>query len=70
MTAGLSYNITYGLTKPASNLKITAYVNSSGFSFSPATVDFNDYYTLSKNTQLFLRSDVASGVYTVYFTKS
>jgi len=70
MTAGLAYNITYGLSKPASNLKITAYIANSGFSFSPATVDFNDYYVLTKNTQLFLRSDIASGNYVIYFNKS
>lgn len=70
MTAGLAYNITYGLTKPASNLKITAFVSNSGFSFSPTTVDFNDYYTLSKSTQLFLRSDIAAGNYVIYFNKS
>ena len=44
MTAGLAYNITYGLSKPSSNLKITAYIANSGFTFSPATVDFNNYY--------------------------
>ncbi len=70
MSAGLAYNITFGLSKPASNLKITAYNSNSGFSFSPATVDFNDYYTLTKTTQLFLRSDISAGTYTIYFNKS
>lgn len=70
MQAGLAYNITYALTKGASNLKITAYCPSNGFTFTPATVDFSDYHILSKTTQLFLRSDVAAGTYTIYFTKS
>ena len=70
MSAGLAYNITYGLTKPASNLKIAASVSNSGFTFSPAIVDFNDYYTLSKSTQLFLRSDVPPGTYVINFVKS
>jgi hypothetical protein len=70
MTAGLAYNITYGLTKPASNLKIKAYVSNSAFTFSPPTIDFNDYYTLTKSTQLFLRSDIAPGSYVIYFNKS
>jgi hypothetical protein len=70
MTAGLAYNITYGLTKPSSNLKITAYISNSGFTFSPATVDFSDYYTLTKSTQLFLRSDVSAGTYVINFIKS
>jgi hypothetical protein len=38
MSAGLAYNITFGLSKPSSNLKITAYITNSGFSFSPAIV--------------------------------
>jgi len=70
MTAGLAYNITYGLTKAASNLKITAYTSNSGFTFSPATVDFNDYYTLTQTTVLFLRSDVPAGNYVLNFNKS
>lgn len=70
MTAGLAYNITYGLTKPSSNLKISASVDSSGFTFSPSIVDFNDYYTLSKSTQVFLRSDVTAGSYVIKFSKS
>jgi hypothetical protein len=70
MSAGLAYNITYGLNKPASNLKITASVSNSGFTFSPSIVDFNDYYTLTKSTQLFLRSDVAPGRYVINFIKS
>jgi hypothetical protein len=70
MTAGLAYNITYGLSKPTNNLKITAFISNSGFSFSPATVDFNSLYTNAKSTQLFLRSDVSSGTYVIYFNKS
>ena len=70
MTAGLAYNITYGLTKPSSNLKISAFISNSGFTFSPAIVDFNDFYTLAKSTQLFLRSDVSPGTYVIYFNKS
>jgi hypothetical protein len=70
MTAGLAYNITYGLSKPSSNLKITAFIANSGFTFSPATVDFDNFYTLTKSTQLFLRSDVSPGSYVIYFSKS
>lgn len=70
MSAGLAYNITYGLSKPASNLKITSYINTSGFTFAPATINFNDYYTLTKTTQLYLRSDIPAGTYTIYFNKS
>lgn len=70
MTAGLAYNITYGLTKPSANLKITSYVDTSGFTFSPTTVDFNNFYDLTKSTQLFLRSDVSPGTYVIYFNKS
>lgn len=70
MVAGLTYNITYGLTKPASNLKINAYIdNQTGFTFSPSMVEFNDYYTLRNTTTLYLRSDIAAGVYTVKFNK-
>ena len=70
MSAGLAYNITYGLSKPSTSLKITAYMNNSAFTFNPQTVDFNDYYTLTKTTQLFLRSDIPAGSYVIYFTKS
>jgi hypothetical protein len=70
MTAGLAYNITYGLSKAANNLKINASVSNSGFTFSPAIVDFNDFYTLKKSTQLFLRSDVPAGNYVINFIKS
>jgi putative component of membrane protein insertase Oxa1/YidC/SpoIIIJ protein YidD len=70
MVAGLTYNITYGLTKPASNLKINAYINSqNGFTFSPSVVEFNDYYTLRNSTTLYLRSDIAAGTYVVNFNK-
>ena len=61
MIAGLSYDITFGLTKAASNLKIKSSISSSGFSFDPDTVDFNDLYTLTKSTKLFLRTDVSPG---------
>ena len=70
MTAGLTYNITYGLSKAANNLKIQASVDNSGFTFSPAIVDFNNYYDLTKNTQLYLRSDIAAGSYVINFVKS
>jgi hypothetical protein len=70
MTAGLAYNITYGLSKPASNLKISASVANSGFTFNPAVVDFHDYYTLTQNTQLFLMSDIPAGTYVINFIKS
>lgn len=70
MTAGLAYNITYGLSKPSANLKISASVANSGFTFSPAIVDFNDYYTLTKSTRIFLRSDISAGTYVINFDKS
>lgn len=70
MVAGLTYNITYGLTKPASNLKINAYIeNQTGFTFQPSMVSFNDYYTLRNTTTLYLRSDIAAGTYTIKFNK-
>ena len=69
MSAGLAYNITYGLTQASSKLKIAASVNNSGFTFSPAVVDFSDFYNKSKSTQLFLRSDVAPGTYVINFQK-
>lgn len=70
MVAGLTYNITYGLTKPASNLKINAYIqNQIGFTFSPSIVEFNDYYTLRNTTTLYLRSDIPAGTYTINFIK-
>ncbi len=70
MVAGLTYNITYGLTKPASNLKINAYIeNQNGFTFSPSMVEFNDYYTLKNSTTVYLRSDIAAGTYTIKFNK-
>ena len=67
MTAGLAYNITFGLTKPTSNLKISSVIDNTGF--TPAIVDFNNFYTLQKSTQLFLRSDVTPGNYTINFNK-
>jgi hypothetical protein len=70
MTAGLTYNITYGLSKAANNLKIKASVSNSGFTFSPAIVDFNDFYNLTKSTQVYLRSDVSAGDYVINFEKS
>lgn len=69
MVAGLAYNITYGITKPASNLRITAKSSANGLSFVPSTVEFNDYYTLKKTTTVYLRSDIAPGTYTVNFDK-
>ena len=70
MVAGIAYNISYWLTKPASNLKINAYIeNQNGFTFSPSMVEFNDYYTLSNSTTLYLRSDINPGVYTIKFNK-
>ncbi len=70
MVAGLTYNITYGLTKPASNLKIKAVIlNQTGFTFSPSMVEFNDFYTLKNSTTLYLRSDIAAGTYIITFTK-
>lgn len=38
MVAGLAYNITYGISKPASNLKIKASTSANGFTFLPETV--------------------------------
>lgn len=38
MVAGLAYNITYGITRPASNLKIKAKTTANGFTFLPETV--------------------------------
>ena len=69
MTAGLAYNITFGLTKPSNNLKISSYINNTGFTFTPAVVDFNNFYTLQQSTQLFLRSDITPGNYTISFNK-
>jgi len=70
MVAGLTYNITYGLTKPASNLKINTFIeNQTGFTFSPSMVEFNDYYTLRNSTALYLRSDIPAGKFTVKFNK-
>ena len=66
----MTYNITYGLSKAANNLKIKASVSNSGFTFSPEIVDFNDFYNLAKSTQVFLRSDVAAGSYVINFDKS
>lgn len=67
MVAGLAYNLTYGLEKPASNLKIRASTTVNGFSFSPSMVEFNDYYTLKKSTTIYLRSDISPGTYTISF---
>lgn len=69
MVAGLAYNITYGITKPASNLRITAKSSANGLSFVPSTVEFNDYYALKKTTTVYLRSDIAPGTYTINFDK-
>ncbi len=69
MVAGLAYNITYGITKPASNLRIQALTTANGFSFRPTTVSFNDYYTLKQSTTVYLRSDIPPGNYTISFNK-
>ena len=69
MVAGLAYNITYGIEKPASNLKVRASMAVNGFTFSPSTVEFNDYYTLTKSTTIYLRSDISPGNYTITFKK-
>jgi len=69
MSAGLAYNITYGLSGGANKLKISASVNNSGFTFSPSIVDFGDFYNVTKSTKLFLRSDVAPGTYVINFKK-
>lgn len=69
MIAGLAYNLTYSITKPAMNLKIRAIATSTGFTFSPKVVEFNDYYTLKKTTTIYLRSDITPGNYTISFEK-
>lgn len=38
MTAGLAYNLTYSIIKPAMNLKIRAISSNPGFTFSPKVV--------------------------------
>jgi hypothetical protein len=70
MSAGLVYNITFTITKPAINLKVVPFCSSVGVSFLPATVSFNSYSLLQQNTEIFLRSDMAAGTYTVNFTKT
>ena len=70
MTAGLSYDITYGLTKPTSNLEISAAVPQTGFTFSPRVVYFNDLKIDRLSTRIFLRSDIPAGKYTITFTKT
>lgn len=69
MVAGLVYNLTYGIDKPASNLKIRASTDAIGFTFEPAMVEFNDYYVLQKTSTIYLRSDIAPGTYTITFEK-
>ena len=70
MVAGLTYNITYVLRRPADNLKINAYISSqNGFTFSPSMVEFNDYYALTNSTTLYLRSDISPGEYVINFKK-
>ena len=69
MIAGLAYNLTYSITKPAMNLKIKAISNTTGFTFSPSIVEFDDYYTLKKTTVIYLRSDIVPGNYTISFEK-
>ena len=69
MVAGLAYNMTYGISKPASNLKIKASTTANGFTFSPRVVEFNDYYSLKNTAEIYLRSDIAPGNYTITFEK-
>ena len=69
MVAGLAYNLTYGISKPASNLKIRASTTANGFTFNPNVIEFNDYYTLKKSTVVYLRSDISPGKYTISFEK-
>ena len=67
MVAGLAYNITYGISRPASNLKIKASTTANGFTFSPNVIEFNDFYTLKKSSVVYLRSDISPGNYTINF---
>ena len=67
MVAGLAYNLTYGISGPASNLKIRASTTTNGFTFDPNVVEFNDYYTLKKTSVVYLRSDIPAGNYTINF---
>jgi hypothetical protein len=69
MSAGLVYNFSFMITKPAINLKIIPYCTSIGVSFQPSQVSFNNYSLLQQNTQVFLRSDMPAGTYTITFTK-
>jgi len=70
MTAGLSYNIVYGLTKPSASLQITASVDQIGFTFTPDTVKFNDLTIDRLSTTIYLRSDIPAGTYTINFKKT
>lgn len=70
MTAGLSYNITFGLTKPTQSLQIKTSVNQTGFTFSPETVKFNSLLVDRLTTTIYLRSDVPAGNYTINFQKT
>ena len=67
MVAGLAYNITYGISRPASNLKIKASTTANGFVFDPNVIEFNDFYTLKKSSTVYLRSDISPGNYTISF---
>lgn len=69
MFAGLVYNFTFTITKPAINLKVIPYCQSIGVSFLPRQVSFSNYSILQQNSEVFLRSDMAAGIYTVTFTK-
>lgn len=69
MAAGLIYNFTFTITKPAINLRIIPYCSSIGVKFLPSTVSFTSYEVLQQNVQVYLRSDMAAGTYTINFTK-
>lgn len=69
MAAGLIYNFSFTITKPAINLRIQPYCTSVGVSFLPTIVSFNSYSVLQQTMQVYLRSDMAAGTYTINFTK-
>lgn len=69
MSAGLIYNFSFTITKPAINLKVIPYCQSIGVSFLPQQVSFSNYSLLQQNSEVYLRSDMAAGIYTVTFTK-
>lgn len=67
--AGLPTTLTYGISKPAANLKIKASIINDGFTFVPDVVEFNDYETLKKTVTVYIRNDVTPGNYTIQFQK-